>query len=251
LRLEGKVAIVTGGGKGIGRAYVRGLAAEGAKVVAADIDEAAAKDTEAEIDDTGAEALGMVVDVASEPSVAAMVENAVQRFGRVDVLVNNAGLFSALANHTWEEITAEEWDRVMAVNAKGVFLCAKAVLPHMRAQGSGSIINISSGTVIGGAARLLHYVSSKAAVMGFTRALAREVGEFGVRVNTVAPGYTASEDVIRSRGMDSLERVLERRSLKKVEYPEDIVGTIVFLASDDSAFISGQMIVVDGGASFH
>jgi 3-oxoacyl-[acyl-carrier protein] reductase len=251
MRSEGKVAIVTGGGKGIGRAYIRGLAAEGAQVVAADIDEAAAKDTEAEIMDKGGGALGIGVDVSSESSVATMVESTLQQFGRVDVLVNNAGLFSALANHSWEEITADEWDRVMAVNAKGVFLCSKAVLPHMRSQRGGSIINISSGTVIGGAARLLHYVSSKAAVMGFTRALAREVGEFGVRVNTVAPGYTASEDVITSRGMESLERVVERRSLKKVQYPEDIVGTVVFLASEDSAFISGQMIVVDGGASLH
>ncbi len=251
MRLEGKVAIVTGGGKGIGRAYIRGLAEEGAQVVAADIDEAAAKDTEAEIMDKGGDALGIAVDVASESSVAAMAESAVQRFGHVDVLVNNAGLFSALPDHTWEEISADEWDRVMAVNAKGVFLCSKAVLPYMRSQGGGSIINISSGTVINGTARLLHYVSSKAAVMGFTRALAREVGEFGVRVNTVAPGYTASEDVIKTRGMESLERVQARRSLKKVQYPEDIVGTVIFLASEDSAFITGQMIVVDGGASSH
>jgi NAD(P)-dependent dehydrogenase (short-subunit alcohol dehydrogenase family) len=248
MRLKDKVAIVTGSAQGIGRVYALRLASEGAKVVVTDVldTEPAAR----EIGEKGGAALSLRTDVSNEQSVQEMAQKTISRFGRIDVLVNNAAIFGELERGTFDEISLREWDRVMAVNVKGLFLCARAVFPQMKKHREGSIINISSGTILQGTTGFIHYVTSKGAVMAFTRSLAREVGEFGIRVNTIAPGHTLSERV-RQRGPKVDERTVATRSIKRSQLPEDLCGTVVFLASDDSAFITGQMIVVDGGSSFH
>ena len=192
MRLKDKVAIVTGGGVGIGKAYAHGLAQEGAKVVVADIQDTEAKKVAADIKQAGGEAMAVYVDVTSKEKTEAMAQAAIKAYGRVDILVNNAGLYSALKKKNFMEIDGEEWDRVMAVNVKGLWHCVKAVYPAMKQQGKGKIINISSGTILGGTPLFLHYVSSKAAVIGFTRALAREVGSDNICVNSIMPGLTIS-----------------------------------------------------------
>jgi len=252
MKLKGRVAIVTGGAQGIGRAYVERLAAEGARVVIADILDEAANIAAEEIRSRGGDVIAIKTDVSDESSVEAMVRQTAELYGRIDILVNNAALFVAIMpKKPFWEITTEEWDRVMAVNVKGMFLCCKAVFPYMKAQGKGKIINISSSTFWHGSRDLLHYVTSKGAVIGFTRAFARDVGDYGINVNAVTPGLTASEGVVRTYDMEAVESYAQRRCLKRKERPEDLVGTIVFLASDDSDFITGQTINVDGGDSFH
>lgn len=252
-RLEGRVAIVTGGGHGIGKAYCKGLAGEGARIVVAEIDEAAARRTAEEIQREGAEALAVPTDVANEASTLNMAAQTLERFGRIDILVNNAAVFATIpiSRTPIEEITVEEWDLVMAVNLRGMFLACKAVLPAMKKQGKGKIINISSGTALSGPPTRIHYVTSKAGVLGFTRTLAREVGEFGINVNAIAPGSTLSEenpteDIIRFRQA----RVADR-AIRRVQLPSDLVGAVIFFASDESDFITGQTLVVDGGATMH
>ena len=190
MRLEDKVIIITGGGSGMGRAYALGVAAEGARVVVADIADPQA--TVKEIEAGGGQALGIVCDVSREEDTLRLAADAVARFGRIDVLVNNAALYGTLRRQPFTEIPIEEWDRVMAVNLRGLFLCARAVFPAMKAQGKGKIINISSGTFFKGVPNYIHYTTSKGGVIGFTRSLARELGDFGVRVNAVAPGFTLS-----------------------------------------------------------
>jgi NAD(P)-dependent dehydrogenase (short-subunit alcohol dehydrogenase family) len=179
-----------------------------------------------------------------------MAERARTRFGAIDILVNNAALFGALEHSPFDKISAADWDKVMGINVKGIFLCCRAVVPQMKKQKGGSIVNISSGTVLKGTPSFLHYVTSKGAVMALTRALATEVGPFGIRVNTIAPGHTLS-DAVKRRGANVDERAVATRCLKRSQVPEDLAGTVVFLASEDSAFITGQMIVVDGGSSFY
>jgi len=251
-RLKDRVTIVTGGGLGIGKVYCRALAAEGARVVIADIASDAAEDVAEAIRSEGGEAVGVTVDVTNPESAEAMAAEGVEAFGGIDVLVNNAAMYSAiLPKKHFTEIPIDEWDRLMAVNTKGVFLCVKAVLPAMREKGSGKIINVASATAFSGAPGFLHYVASKAAVVGMTRALARELGADNVTVNAVAPGLTDSDT---SKGLVSDEDMQQQagaRALKRVETPEDIVGTVLFLASSDSDFLSGQTIVVDGGGILH
>ena len=252
MRLRDKVVIVTGGGVGIGRAYCQGLAKEGATVVVADIQDGEAKKVADGINKDGGKALAVAVDVTSEEKTRAMAETALMHFGRIDVLVNNAGLYSALKKKSFMEIGAEEWDRVMAVNVKGLFLCVKAVYPAMKKQGKGKIINISSGTVLGGTPLFLHYVSSKAGVIGFTRALAREVGGDNICVNSIMPGLTISGP--NQEGVMTPEQLADRRKrrcFQRDQYPEDLVGTVIFLSSDDSDFMTGQSISVDGGMNMH
>jgi len=252
MRLKNKVAIVTGGGVGIGRAYCLGLAKEGASVVAADIQEAEAKKVEGEIRRDGGEAFAVAVDVTSLEKTRAMAEAALRKYGRIDILVNNAALYSAIKKKPFSEIGEEEWDRVMAVNVKGLFLCAQAVYPAMKQQNKGKIINISSGTALGGTPFFLHYVTSKAGVIGFTRALARELGSDNICVNAITPGLTISgpqqEGVLTP---EQLQDRRKRRSFQRDQKPDDLVGTVVFLASDDSDFITGQTINVDGGANMY
>jgi 3-oxoacyl-[acyl-carrier protein] reductase len=252
MRLKDKVAIVTGGGVGIGKAYAHSLAQEGAKVVVADIQEAEAKKVAMDIKQAGGEAIAVAVDVTSAEKTQAMAAAALKQYGRIDVLVNNAGLYSALKKKNFMEIEPDEWDRVMAVNLKGLFLCVKAVYPAMKQRGKGKIINISSGTALSGSPLFLHYVSSKAGVLGFTRALAREVGGDNICVNSIMPGLTISGS--NQEGVMTAEQLADRRKrrcLQRDQYPQDLVGTVIFLASDDSDFMTGQSIGVDGGMNMH
>jgi NAD(P)-dependent dehydrogenase (short-subunit alcohol dehydrogenase family) len=249
MRLRDKVAIVTGGGSGMGRAYCLGLAAEGARVVAADIVDP--EPTVGDVRGGGGEALGVRCDVSREEDTLGLAAAALERFGRIDVLVNNAAIYGTLERRPFLEIAVEEWDRVMAVNLRGLFLCARAVFPAMKAQGKGTIINISSGGFFKGIPHYIHYTTSKGGVVGFTRSLAREVGEFGIRVNAVAPGFTLSGANEANLGDDEKAAAIRMRMIKRAEVPADVVGTIVFLSSDDSDFISGQTIVVDGGSAVH
>ncbi|HJM43536.1 MAG TPA: 3-oxoacyl-ACP reductase family protein [Nitrospinota bacterium] len=245
MRLEGKVVIVTGAGRNLGRVYAKGLAREGAKVAAADIIDASG--TVEEIEAAGGEAMAVSVDVTDEEATWGMAKSVHDRFGRIDGLVNNAALYQDLSLGPFFEITGEEWDRAMAVNLKGVFFCCKAVFPYMKDQEFGRILNIASNTVYKGTVGLIHYVTSKAGILGFTRSLARECGGYGINVNTVAPDYIPHERDNRERPeldeMNQKMRIIQRR-----EVPEDMVGTIVFLLSSDADFITGQTLVVNGGA---
>jgi NAD(P)-dependent dehydrogenase (short-subunit alcohol dehydrogenase family) len=250
--LDGRVAIVTGGAKGIGRHYVQALAREGARLMIADV--ADGKDLAQEIArDHGANSVAsMIVDVSDESSVKALVAATMERFGKIDILVNNAALFAPLAEQKFTDIDVALWDRVMAVNVRGVFLMAKHVAPHMIAQKYGKIINISSGTVSRGIPNFAHYVTSKGAVTAFTRSLSRELGEYNICVNNLAPGFTLSDTVIKENPghlEHSRQPALVRRAIKRDQYPEDLLGALVFLASPGSDFMTGQTIAVDGGAT--
>ena len=250
-RLAGKVAVITGAAQGIGAAYARRLSAEGAAVVVADI--ADATPVVNEILAANRKAIGVQVDVCSADSVNRMIQSAVDAFGRVDILVNNAGLFANLSFKPIAEIDHAEWDRVMAVNVRGVFDCCKAVSPVMRKQGYGKIVNIASAIVFKGSPLLAHYVASKGAVVALTRALARELGEDGIRVNALAPGLTGSENLLRNpswAGSLTANNVASR-AIKREALPEDMAGTLVYLCAEESDFVTGQIIVVDGGSIMH
>ncbi len=250
--LTGKVAIVTGGGHGIGKAYCLGFGRAGACVVPADIDGAAAEQVAAQVaKETEAKPLGIRVDVSDEESTKRMAATVLDRFGRIDILVNNAAIFATIPMNRGgiETIDPKEWDRMMAVNLKGLFFCSRAVLPSMRAQKSGKIINISSGTALTGSAGRIHYVTSKAGVIGFTRTLAREVGGDNIQVNAIAPGSTLSEENPSEEIIRFRQARVGDRALKRVQMPQDLVGAVLFLASDLSDFITGQTLCVDGGAA--
>ena len=250
-RLDGRVAIVTGAAQGIGAAYAKRFAEEGAKVAICDVLDCT--NVVNTIAQSGGEAFGMEVDVSDEAQVAGLVAKTVETFGRVDVMVPNAAIFAALNRRSFLDIGVEEWDRVMAVNVRGVFVCIKAVVPQMKEQGYGKIVNISSATVQAGVPWFLHYVSSKGAVDAMTRASARELGDFGIRVNSIAPGFTMSEQIESQRDelQFNLDMNLAGRAFKREEMPEDLLGTMVFLASAESDFMTGQTVVVDGGLVMH
>jgi NAD(P)-dependent dehydrogenase (short-subunit alcohol dehydrogenase family) len=249
-RLDGIAAIVTGAAQGIGATYAQAMAAEGARLSVCDLDPPDA--VVAAIRAAGGEAIGRVCDVSDPKAVAALVEATLAAFGGVQVLVNNAALFGKIRLKPFSEIDSEEWDRVLAVNTRGPFECVKAVLPAMRRQGYGKIINIASGTVFKGTPLMLHYVASKGAVVAMTRAMARELGEHGICCNALAPGLTLS-DTIKGRNDYGALRTLniESRSLKREETPDDLVGALIFLASHDSDFMTGQTLLVDGGSAMH
>jgi 3-oxoacyl-[acyl-carrier protein] reductase len=248
---SGRTVVITGGGKGIGKVYTEEFAKVGARVVAADIDAVAAENVAAALRQAGFEALGLGVDIASEGSTKAMVQATLDRFGSLDVLINNASLMSVLPRRSWLEIPVEEWDRVMAVNLRGMFLSCRAAFPAMKAQQRGKIVNISSSRVWEGAPNRLHYTTSKAGVIGFTRALAREVGEFGITVNALTPGMTQSETQVASSSGNYLASRVAGRAIERVQVPADLVGAVMFLSSPASDFMTGQTINVDGGKSMH
>jgi 3-oxoacyl-[acyl-carrier protein] reductase len=251
--LKEKVVIVTGGAHGIGKAYCLGFAKAGASVVIADVDKPGADRVAAEITKSfPARGLALKTDVSDEVSTKEMAARTIDRYGRIDVLINNAAVFSVVPMNRGriETIDPEEWDRLMAVNLRGLFFCCRAVLPAMRKQKSGKIITIASGTVFAGAPGRIHYVTSKAATIGFTRTLAREVGDDGINVNCLAPGNTLSEENPTEQMIKFRESSVALRSLKRIQLPDDVVGTMLFLASPLSDFITGQTLNVDGGISF-
>ncbi len=251
--LKDKIVIVTGGGHGIGKAYCLGFGKAKSRVVVADIDQPAAEQVAQQITkETGSEALAVNVDVSEERSTKEMARAVLHRFGRIDVLINNAAIFATIPMNRGqiETIDPAEWDRLMAVNLRGLFFCCRAVLPTLRAQKSGKIINIASGTVFAGSPGRIHYVTSKAATIGFTRTLAREVGDDNINVNVLAPGNTLSEDNPSAETIRLRQSSAGLRSLKRVQVPRDVVGAMLFLASPLSDFITGQTINVDGGISF-
>jgi NAD(P)-dependent dehydrogenase (short-subunit alcohol dehydrogenase family) len=237
-RLDGRVAVVTGGAQGIGRAVADGLRSAGAQVVIADLNPPEA---------------GIRADVADEGDVQRMIDETVERHGRLDILVNNAGLYASLAMRPFTEIPLEEWRQVMDVNVASMFLTCRAAVPVMRRQGGGKIVNISSGTPFRGVAFLLHYVTSKGAIVAFTRALAKELGTDGIHVNCVAPGFTMTEGVqAHPEVVEQLRDVsIAARAIQRDQVPEDVVGAVVFLCTPAADFITGQTMVIDGGQYFH
>jgi 3-oxoacyl-[acyl-carrier protein] reductase len=246
-----RVIVVTGGALGLGKVYSTHLAGLGAHVVIADIDAAAVAELGRSITAEGRSVLEAHVDVTKPEMIAAMKEATIARWGRIDGLVNNAALMSVLPRRSWHEIEPDEWDRVMAVNLRGMFECCRAVFPAMRDQQAGKIVNISSGRVFEGVPHRLHYTTSKAGVIGFTRALAREVGEFNICVNALSPGLTLSETQIKSSSQNYLSAHSEGRAIKRPQVPNDLLGALVFLLSSASDFMTGQTVNVDGGRVMH
>lgn len=246
-----RVAVVTGAGRGIGRAFALRFAADGYRLVAADRDGATAAQTCEDIRAAGGIALALAADVSLEDECERIARETLAAFGRIDALINNAAVFADLARKPFWEIGVEEWDRVMAVNVRGPWLAMKAVVPAMREQGGGSIVNMSSNTFLSGRPGLMHYVGSKGAVVGLTRVAARELGPFNIRVNCIMPGLTQTGVVRASDDPSRHPALLEQQSLKRLEVAEDLVGAAAFLASDDARFMTGQALTVDGGYTFN
>lgn len=248
--LADRVVVITGAGQGIGRAFAHAFAREGAIPVIAEQNEAAARRVAAEIEAAGGQACGIATDVGARESVEALVAEVERRYGRLDALVNNASIFSSIKLRPFDEIPDEEWDAVLHVNVTGVFYATRAASRLMKAANWGRIVNISSAAVNVGRAGYLHYTTSKAALIGMTRSLARELGRFGITANAVLPGATETEIARETVTPERKRQLLAMRSIPRVQTPDDLIGLVKFLASEDSAFISGQSIVVDGGNTF-
>ena len=244
--MKGKTAIVTGAAQGIGARLALGIALEGAKVIVADILDG--NEVVEKIRAQGGQAEFIRTDITDDASCEAMADLARSAFGGIDVLVNNAALFGTLPLTPLDDITLQDWDRVLQVNTRGVWQCVKAVIPSMIQRGSGSIVNVATNRVFKGFPNLLHYDASKGAVLSMTKAMAAELGDSNIRVNAVAPGLTMSENVLAKEGIsDRIHSIINGRALKREQRPEDLIGPVIFLASELSAFISGQSLVVDGG----
>ncbi len=254
LDFTGKTVIITGGGTGIGKIYSQAFAAAGANVVIADIAGEEGEQVAKEINDGGGSALAVRTDISVEDDTLAMARAAMDKFGSIDVLVNNASLMSALPRQPWPQIEVDDWDRVMEVNLRGMFLCCRAVYPQMREQQKGKIINISSSRVWSGIPNRLHYTTSKAGVIGLTRALSREVGDDNINVNAITPGFTESETQMAGSTPEYIEartKMYQKRSFKRGQMQDDLVGAVILLSSEDSDFITGQTLNIDGGESTH
>jgi len=253
MRLQNKVTIITGAAHGIGKAYARRFAEEGAQVVIADIDAQAGEALASALSEGKLSAWARATDVRSYASVDGLMHETADRFGRIDVLVNNAAIY--LTQRLWkgrvEELELDEWDRVLDVNLKGVFLCCKAVIPIMKRQRQGKIINIASGTFFSGSGNMPHYTTAKGGIVALTRVMARQLGEWNINVNCMTPGSTMSEENITDDVRERREGSVAKRCFRRVETPADIVGTAVFLAGSDSDFITGQLLVVEGGGIMH
>jgi 3-oxoacyl-[acyl-carrier protein] reductase len=250
MRLEGRVAIVTGGGRGLGRAYVEAFAREGAAVVIAEVDATAAAQAGEAAERSGGRVLAIETDVSEFGAVEAMVAKATEAFGRIDVLVNNAAIYDGIRCAPVEDLTVEEWDRVFAVNVRGAWNCIRAVVPEMKRRGAGKNVNVATGTVLGGTPYMAHYVASKGAIVALSRALARELGPHGITVNTLVPGLTDSGAKKRWEVPEGAPMPRSTPSLDRRLQPDDLVGAAVFLASSDSDMMTGQLLVVNGGTTF-
>lgn len=246
--LRKKVIVVTGGGSGIGEEICYRLAMEGASVVVADIDLKKAKVVEKNIISRGGKSIAVGADVTSEESAKRMAQVTIKRFKKINVLVNNVGIYPL---HSWEKISVEEWDKVMIVNLRTIFVCSKAVFGYMKKQKKGKIINISSSTFWLGSKGLLPYVASKGGVIGFTRALAREVGDFGITVNAVTAGLTMTQKAKEIFGQERIEQVIQQQCIKKPLTPQKIAAAVAYLCSEDSDFLTGEIINIDGGRTMH
>ncbi len=253
MRLKDRVTIITGAAHGIGKAYARRFAQEGAHVVIADVDARGGEGVANALLDSGFSAWAKSTDVRNYSSVEGLMRETQAKFGHIDVLLNNAAIY--VTQKLWtgplEELPVEEWDRVLEVNLKGVFHCCKAVIPIMKGQRSGKIINIASGTFFSGSSSMPHYTTSKGGVVALTRVMARQLGPFGINVNCLTPSSTMSEEVVTDEVRKRRESSVDQRSFKRIEVPEDVVGTALFLASSDSDFVTGQLLVVDGGGIMH
>jgi 3-oxoacyl-[acyl-carrier protein] reductase len=247
--LTGRVAIVTGAGQGIGRAFARALAECGAMPVIAEINEAKAAAVATEIMDTGGKAFAVTTDIADPASIEEMVEAVTDEFGRIDILINNAGIFSTLEMRPFDQIPLEEWERVLRVNLTGPFLCARAVLPAMRRAKWGRIVNIASGAVRLGRPNYLHYIATKAALAGMSLSMARELGGDGITVNAILPGATFTEIERKTVTPEQKQRIIAMQCIPRAETPDDLIGTMLYLASPASAFVTGQNINLDGGVT--
>jgi 3-oxoacyl-[acyl-carrier protein] reductase len=253
MRLQNKITVITGAGHGIGKAYAQRFAAEGAQVVIADIHEQAGQSVAAALSESGLSAWARSTDVRDYKSIEGLVHETLERFGRIDVLLNNAAIY--VTEKLWkgplEELALDEWDRVMEVNLKGVFLCCRAIIPVMKTQKSGKIINVASGTFFSGTGNMPHYTTSKGGVIALTRVMARQLGQWGINVNCMTPGSTMSEEVVTDEVRRRRESSVRGRAFNRIELPEDITGTALFLASSDSDFMTGQLLVVEGGGIMH
>jgi NAD(P)-dependent dehydrogenase (short-subunit alcohol dehydrogenase family) len=246
-RINGKAAIVTGGAQGIGGTFARALADAGASVVLADIVDPSP--LAEEITRSGGRAIGIIADVGNPADCVAVAKRTVDEFGRLDILVANAALSSRLEHKPFDQITVDEWDAVMRINVRGPFSCAQACFPYMKAARYGKIVTLASSVVFAPSPNWAHYVTSKGAIVALTRALARELGEYGICVNSISPGLTMSENILAQEGAlaGSMQRAIDTRSIKREETPADLVGTLLFLVGPESDFLTGQTISVDGG----
>jgi 3-oxoacyl-[acyl-carrier protein] reductase len=247
MRLKDKVAIVTGAGRGLGQMFSTALAKEGAKIAATDVINL--ENTVKEIEALGGMAKGLQADVTNEAETVKLAEDTVKAFGRIDILINCAAIYYGLRRKPFYEIDPQEWDKVMTVNVKGIWLCVRAVFPYMKQQGKGKIVNLSSETFFTGSHGFVHYVTSKGGVIGLTRALAVELGPYHININAIAPGFTDTE---ASRTIADVTKYdVSRTPLTRLEQPHDLIGAAIFFASDESDFITGQTLLVDGGRAMH